>query len=113
MVIKPTVLIIRDDHYRLVPLWARPDGLVDLLDKNLPLVDVVRGVVVVGGAELGVHVALLHDGVAREAAEGGVELEGEGVGAEFGEEFELAEAPEEEGGGDVLVVDAEGDAGLV
>src|SRR4051812_16415471 len=44
MVIEATMLIIGDDESRLVPLRARPQRLVDLLDKSLSPGDVVRRV---------------------------------------------------------------------
>ncbi|KAF7045354.1 hypothetical protein CFC21_054466 [Triticum aestivum] len=107
------MLIIGDDESRLVPLRARPQCLVDLLDKPLAPGDVVRRVVVVGRKLLAIEVPLLDDDVIGQLAPGGVELEPEAVLVELEEVLEPAEALVEERGRDVLVVDAEGEAVLL
>lgn len=68
----------------------------------------MRRVIVVGWLLLRVGVALLHHDVAGELALLGVGLELEIVGVELQGVLELPEALVEEGGGDVLVVYAEG-----
>lgn len=109
MVVEAAVLVVGDDEQRLVPLWAGPQRLVDLLDEHLALVHVVRRVVVVGRGDLRVHVPLLHHHVVGQLPTSGVGLEVEGVGVELGEVLELPQILVEERCRDVLVVDAEGE----
>ena len=107
VIVEPPVLIVGDEKRRLVPLRARSQRLVDLLDQPLPHSHVVRRVIVVGRKQLRVEVLLLDNGVVRELPEARVALEGGLVGVELAHVLEPAETLEEEYGGDVLVVDAE------
>lgn len=77
--------------------------------KHLPLINVVRRVIVVGGLQLGVQVPLLDDGVAGEPPGGSVGLEEEAVGAEFSQVLELPEVTVEQGRRNVLKVYPEGE----
>lgn len=77
MVVKPAVLVVGDDEEELVPLGARPQGLVHLLHKPLALGHVVGRVVVVAGEELGVEVPLLHHHVVGQLPFLAVLVEGE------------------------------------
>jgi len=71
------------------------------------------GVVVVGRKNLHIEVPLFHHHIVREIPPLGVLPELESVVMELDRVLELAEALEEERGGDVLVVDAEGEAVLI
>jgi hypothetical protein len=108
VVVEATVLVVGDDEQRLVPLRAGPERLVHVLDETLPVGDVVRRVVVVGGGPREVEVPGLDDGERREDAASGVFLEGGVVAVEgAGGVAERAEAAVEEHGGDGLEVDGE------
>jgi hypothetical protein len=107
------VLVVGEHHERLVPLRAGAERLVDLLDEHLAPVDVVGGVVVVGGAELGVEVVLLDDGVVWEGAAAGVVGEGGVERVEVQQVLEPAEVAVEEHRRHVLEVDAERQARVV
>jgi hypothetical protein len=113
VVVEAAVFVIGEEKGGLIPLGAGAESLVDLLDEALAAGDIMGGVVVIGREELAVKVALLDDDVVGEAAKLGMELEGEGVVVELGDVLELAQGLEEEGGGDVLVVDTEAEAVLV
>ena len=107
VVVEAAVLVVGDDEQCVVPLRARPQRLVDVLDQPLAVGDVVRRVVVVGGRAGEVEVAWLDDGERREEAPAGVVAEGGVVAAEgaAGGVGDGAEAAVEEGGGDGLEVD--------
>jgi hypothetical protein len=113
VVVEAAVLVVGDDEERLGPLRARAQRLVHLLDEALALGHVVGRMVVVPREEAEVEVALLHDHVAGQPALPAVAREVEVEGVEAGGVLELAEAPVEERGRRVLVVDAEGEALVV
>lgn len=67
----------------------------------------MRRVVVVGGKLLDVEVPLLDHRVVRELPALRVELEFQSIAVEFRHVLQLPQAPEEEGGRDVLVINPE------
>jgi len=107
VVVKPSMLIVRDEKEGLVPLRAGPQHLVHLLHEHLPLIHIVRWVIVIGGEHLNVHVPLLHHSVARQLPLFRVLLERQVVWMELQQVLQLPKVPVEERGRNVLEVYAE------
>lgn len=104
MIKEATMLIVGDDEQGFIPLRAGANGFIDLLDKQLPLVDIMGWVIISRRFILLVHISLLNDNIVGKRTFTCMFLEFLFIRVEFRDKFELPKIAIEKSGRHILVV---------